>query len=156
MLGTASGIGIGIGIGFVVAVGVFFVMNQGTPALENIPDLVYNDPKLASIQTAYFDESNRLVVALILTDKNAEYTTADGALTISVQKDGRQVYSEEYEFKKGDFLSWRNNLTGEKTTGYRVDIKQYFPSGSHDVFVNMVTTSGTTWEDLHDSFYSLE
>ena len=106
---TASGIGIGIGIGVVIGFAFAFVflagMNQDTPVLENIPSLVYDEPRLASIQTSYFEENNRLVLELILTDKNAEYTKADGVLIITIKKDGRQVYSDEYEFKKDDFLS---------------------------------------------------
>jgi len=155
---TVSGIGIGIGIGVVIGFGFAFVflagMNQDTPVLENIPSLVYDEPRLASIQTSYFEENNRLVLELILTDKNAEYTKADGVLIITIKKDGRQVYSDEYEFKKDDFLSWKNS-SGVKVTGYRADIIQYFSGGSHDVFVSLATTSGITFIDVHDSFWAL-
>ena len=144
-LGIGIGIGIVIGIALTFSFVAFAGMNQGT-TLDVIPALVYDEPKLASLQASYFDDTDRLVVALILTDKNAEYATADGSLSLSVQKDGRTVYSNEYDFTKNDFLSWKNPLTGEKVTGYRVEVNQYFSSGNHDVFVNMVTTSGTTWE----------
>ena len=154
-LGIGIGIGIVIGIALTFSFVAFAGMNQGT-TLDVIPALVHDEPKLASLQASYFDDTDRLVVALILTDKNAEYATADGTLSLFVQKDGREIYSTKREFEKDDFLSWKNPLTGEKVTGYRVDVNQFFSSGSHDVFVNMVTTSGTTWEGLHATFYSLE
>ena len=154
---ASGGIGIGIGIGFVIGfvVALAFVgTNQGTTIVENIPDLVYNEPKLAYLESYYDDNTDRLTITLSLTDKNAEYTTADGGLAISVQKDGRQVYSTTQEFVKDDFYSWKNNF-GEKITGYRVSINQFFSSGSHDVFVTLVTSDGATFENMHDSFYSL-
>jgi len=156
---ASGGIGIGIGVGFVIGfvVALAFVgTNQGTTVLGNIPALVHNEPKLGYITASYFDDSDRLAVALVLTDKNAEYTTTDGHLELIVKNQhGGIVHSSEYDFTKDDFYSWKNALTGEKITGYRIDINKYLSSGSHDVYVTMETSDGTTWKDLHDSVYSL-
>jgi len=160
---ASGGIGIGIGVGFVIGfvVALAFVgTNQGIsivediPVLENIPELVYNEPKLAYMESYYVDDTDRLTITISLTDKNAEYTTADGNLDIKVKKDERQVYTTTKEFVKDDFISWKNNF-GEKVTGTRISINQYFPSGSHDVFIDMTLSDGLTWYDMHDSFYSL-
>ena len=156
---ASGGIGIGIGIGFVIGfvVALVFVGTDSvTSIVEDIPSLVHNEPKLGHITASYFDDSDRLAVALILTDKNAEYTTTDGHLELIVRNQhGGIVHSSEYDFTKDDFYSWKNALTGEKVTGYRVDINKYLSSGSHDVYVTMVTSDGSTWTDMHDSVYSL-
>jgi len=162
---ASGGIGIGIGVGFVIGfvVALAFVgTNQGTtilediPIIENIPDLVYNEPKLVRMESYYDDDNDRLTITLSLTDKNAEYTTTDGHLELIVKNQhGGIVHSSEYDFTKDDFYSWKNALTGEKITGYRIDINKYLSSGSHDVYVTMETSDGTTWKDLHDSIYSL-
>jgi len=69
-MGTTGGIGIGIAIGIALTLSfvVFFGVNQGSPVLENIPTIVYNEPKLASLQSSYDDDTGRLTVALILTE----------------------------------------------------------------------------------------
>jgi len=156
-VGTTSGIGIGIAIGIALTLSivVFLGTDLGTSTLEDIPTLVVNEPRLASLQSWYDDDTGMLQVALILTDKNAEYTTGDGNLVLSVEKDGRLVYSQEFDFKKDDFLAWKNSLTGEKVTGHRISINQYFSGGSHDVYINMETSSGLIWKDLHTSFWAL-
>ena len=156
-MGTTAGIGIGIAIGIALTLSfvVFLGTDLGTSTLEDIPALVFNEPRLASLESWYDDDTGKLQVALMLTDKNAEYTKADGNLELLVAKDGREVYSTEYDFKKDDFLAWKNSLTGEKITGYRMTINQNFYDGSHDVYINMQTDSGLYWEDLHTSFWAL-
>ena len=134
--------------GVAVAVGLIFL-------IYITYDAKYDDARLALLQSSYFYDNNRLVVNIILTDSNGDYTKANGNAEITVLKDGHMVYSNEYNFVKDDFVTWRNAISGEKITAYRIDIKQYFSSGSHDVFVDLNTRSGH-WEDLHDSFYSLE
>jgi len=154
-----AGIGIGIGVGFIVGFVVALVFvgtDSGTSIVGGIPSLVHNEPKLGYVTANYIDDSNRLTVAVVLTDKNAEYTTADGHLELIVgNQHGGIVHSSEYDFKKDDFYSWKNTFTGEKITGYRVDINKNFLSGSHDVYVTMTLPDGNTWENMHDSFYSL-
>jgi len=59
---------------------------------------------------------------------------------LSVLKDGRQVYSNEYDFTKDDFITW-HSIFGLKFTGYRIDINEYFSSGEHDVYADMVLKS---------------
>ena len=81
------------------------------------------------------------------------FSKANGNAEVTVQKDGRMVYSNKYDFVKNDFVTWKNNLGG-KTTGYMIDIRQFFSNGWHDVFVDLNTKSGY-WEDLHDRFYPL-
>jgi len=114
-----------------------------------------DDVRLASLQSNYYYEDDRLVVNVILTNKDGEHTKANGHVELSVLKDGELVYSNEYDFTKDDFLSWQTIFGGE-FTGYRIDIKEYFSSGEHDVYVDMVLKSDRYWEDLHDTFYSLE
>jgi len=136
-----------IGIGVAVAVGLIFVIYISY-------ETEYEDARLARVQANYYDESNRLVVTIILTDSNGDYTKASGDADITVQKVGHTVYSNKYNFVKNDFVTWKNNVGG-KTTGYMIDIRQFFPTGSHDVFIDL-NTKTSYWEDLHDSFYSLE
>jgi len=167
-LGTSKGIGIGVGITVgVIAVGfLIFEMGSGSVnVIEEIEDIVVEsedivveseDARLARIQANYFVGNDRLDVRIILTDSNADYTKASGEAFLFVEKDGNIVYaSEVYSFDKRDFVSWRDN-SGNKLTGYIIDVREYFPSGSHDVFVTVETDGGTYWESLHDSFYSLE
>jgi len=155
-----KGIGIGIGIGVVIGILIGVIASPlvgiSTSNLSNpIADIIpTDDAHLANLE-AYYDEVNdRLIVALILTNKNADYTKANGHLEIRVLNDnGFPVYNNEYDFTKDDFFSWKTN-SGEKITGYRIDINKYFTSGSHDVYVDFTTKSGT-WKDLYASFYSL-
>jgi len=135
-----------IGIGVAVAVGLIFVIYLSY-------ETEYEDARLARVQANYNDESDRLQVIIILTDSNGDYTKANGNAEVTVQKDGRMVYSNKYDFVKNDFVTWKNNLGG-KTTGYMIDIRQFFSNGWHDVFVDLNTKSGY-WEDLHDRFYPL-
>jgi len=63
-----------------------------------------DDAYLASLEASYFEDSDRLVVALILTNKDAEYTKANGHLELKVLKGVVRVYSNEYDFTKDDFF----------------------------------------------------
>ena len=148
MLGKGKSIGIGIGVIFLAFV-AYNMFSQGIL----LPQV--DDAHLASLEASYFEDSDRLVVALILTNKDAEYTKANGHLELKVLKGAVRVYSNEYDFTKDDFFSWKTNF-GEKITGYRIDINEKFFSGEHDVYVDMVLKSGSSWEGLHASFYSLE
>jgi len=113
-----------------------------------------DDARLAQIESWYDYNTDRLTVTILLTDSNGDYTKANGDAEITIQKDGRMVYSDKYYFVKDDFVSWKDNFGG-KITGYTIGIRQFFSSGSHDVFVDLNTKS-LHWDDLHDSFYSLE
>jgi len=142
--GKKIGAGAGVTIGVIIVIFLIIVVFYGTE---------YEDARLARVHAIYDDDTNRLVVTIILTDSNGEYTKASGNAEITVQKDGRTVYSNKYNFVKNDFVTWKNNLGG-KTTGYMIDIRQFFPTGSHDVFVDL-NTKTSHWEDLHDGFFSL-
>ncbi len=114
----------------------------------------YDDARLASVEAWYEYERNRLTVAIYLTDSNGDYTKANGDAEITIEKDLLTVYSDKYNFVKDDFVTWKDNF-GNKKTAYVIDIRQFFSSGSHDVFVDL-NTKELQWEDLHASFYSLE
>jgi len=148
-VGKAKKIGIGIGAGMA---GVFVVFVIG---FLGFLESEYDDARLAQLESRYFYDSDRLIVAVLLTDKDAEYTKASGNLDLYIKKDDILVYTANYDFVKDDFLSWKDN-SGYKKTGYRIQIDKFFPSGSHDVYVNLETKSGSYWKDLHTSFYSLE
>jgi len=140
------GIGVGAGVGGIIAFLVVYALVFST--IEG------DDARLAELRASYFERNNMLVVAILLTDKDAEYTKANGNLDLYIKKDSILVYTANYDFTKDDFLSWKDNF-GVKHTGYRIQIDKFFSSGSHDVFVNMETKSGSYWKDLHTSFYSL-
>ena len=157
---TASGIGIGIGIGVVIGFGFAFVflagMNQDTPVLENIPSLVEDEARLAQLVATYNDDLDRLVIAIILTDADGEFTKADGIITLFILNDrGTEVYSGQHNFTKDDFLTWNNPYLG-KQKGAWITIDQGFYSGNHDVYAVMALKSGALWDKLHASFYSLD
>jgi len=144
-VGIVVGVSAGVIVAFILILGIF-LSEAG----------FQDDARLARVQANYFDENNRLDVRIILTDSNADYTKASGNAFIYVQKDGFTVYtSEVYSFDRSDFVSWRDN-SGNKITGYIIDIREYFGPGPYDVFVTLDTKGGSYWEDLHDSFYSLE
>jgi len=113
-----------------------------------------SDAYLASIEASYREADDRLLVNLILENKNAEYTKADGNLVIRVLDDSDfPVVYEEYDVTRDDFFSWKDG-SGEKVTGYRIDVTRFLASGSYDVYVDFTTKSGTNWTDLHAGFYS--
>jgi len=114
----------------------------------------YDDARLASINASYDVYTDRLTVSIFLTDSNAEYTKANGDAEMTILKDGRVVNSATYNFVKDDFVSWIN-LFGGKNTAYVIVVREYFSSGEYDVYVDL-NTKTRHWEDLHDSFYSLE
>ena len=113
-----------------------------------------DDARLADINASYDYETDRLTVSIFLTDSNAEYTKANGNAEMTILKDGRVVNSATYNFVKDDFVSWIN-LFGGKNTAYVIVVREYFSSGEYDVYVDL-NTKTRHWEDLHDSFYSLE
>ena len=141
--GTKIGIGVGASVGVIFLIIFTFYVTQ------------YEDARLAQILAQYDEDTDRLIVAILLTDSNGDYTKASGDAVVTVKEEGFTVYSSDpYYFDKNDFISWQDNF-GSKSTGYRIDIRQFFSSGSHDVFVDLNTKS-SYWEDLHASFYSLE
>ncbi len=85
--------------------------------------------------------------------KNMKYAVTLAEIRV-LNDNGVQVYSNEYDVTRDDFLSWKTN-SGEKVTGYRMDITKYFASYNHDVYVDFTKKDGSTWNDLHDSFWSL-
>jgi len=157
-LGTSKGIGIGVGITvgvFVVAFLIFGMGSSSVNVIEEIADIVVesDDARLARLQADYNEETDKLQVVVILTDSNGEYTKANGNGNLYVKKDTSLVHTDNFSFKKDDFVTWKNTFTGEKTTGYMFSIKKYFPQGSHDVFVDLYIGE-KQWDELHVSFYS--
>ena len=138
------GIGVGIGIGVIA---FFFLAVIGQ---------YYDDARMARLDSWYYYDEDRLTIAVILTNQNADYTTANGHLELIIKKGTSTVYSNGYDFTKNDFLSWQPLFGGGKITGYPINIREYFSSGDYDVYVDMETKGGHYWEDLHDSFFSLE
>jgi len=100
----------------------------------------------------YFDDTDRLAVAIVLTNSDGEFTEANGHLDLVIYKVNREVYSNEYDFKKNDFLTW-NNLFGGQTRGAIFTINERFPQGDYDVYANMQLKPGGYWEGLHANFY---
>jgi len=113
-----------------------------------------DDARLADLRATYFDDVDRLAVAVVLTNADGEFTKANGHLELTIKRGASTVYSNEYDFTKNDFLTWDNLFTG-KTKGVMFDIRERFPRGDYDVYANMETKSGY-WEGLHATFYSLE
>ena len=154
-----KGVGIGIGIGVVIGILIGIIVSGGistTNQSNPIADIIEtDDARLASIQASYFEDNDRLVVALILTDKNAEYTKANGLLELRVLNDnGYPVIFEEYDVTRDDFFSWKDG-SGEKVTGYRIEETKVFAFGSHDVYVDFTLDDGRKWSDIHASFFAL-
>ncbi len=154
-MGTSKGIGIGVGITVGVIVVAFLIFEMGFTFVDVVEE--FEDARLARLQANYNEETDKLQVVVILTDSNGDYTKASGDATITVKTTGDvryTAYSNTYYFEKDDFVTWKDN-SGNKVTGYMIDIRENFSGGSHDVFVDLNTKSGH-WENLHDSFYSLE
>ena len=115
----------------------------------------YDDARLAELRATYFRDNDRLMVAVVLTNADGEFTKANGHLELTIKRGARTVYSNEYDFTKNDFLTW-DNLFGGKTRGVPFAINERFPNGDYDVYANLETNSGRYWEGLHATFYSIE
>ena len=116
---------------------------------------VYDDARLADLRATYFDETDRLAVAVVLTNSDGHFTEANGHLDLTITNErGGTVYSNGYDFTKNDFLTW-DNLFGGQSRGVVFTINERFPQGDYDVFANLQTKSHY-WEKLHARFYSLE
>ena len=159
--GTSIGIGIGIGVVIGVLLGIIVsggigTSNQSNPIADIVSDIIpIDEPYLASIETNYNYKTDKLSVTLILTNKDGDYTKADGHLELRVHDDaGRKRLSTEYDVTRDDFFSWKTN-SGEKITGYRIQETKVFGSYVHDVYVDFTLKDGTNWKDLHDTFWSL-
>jgi len=143
-VGYGKGIGIGIGAVAVIAL-IIVVYNSQT----------YDDARLANLLATYFDDEDRLVVAAILHNADGEFTKANGHMELTiVNENGREIYSNGYDFTKDDFLTWDNLFVGQQK-GVPILINEMFPSGDYDVYVNLKTKS-SYWEGLHATFYSFE
>jgi len=118
-------------------------------------ELFYDDARLADLRATYFDDEDRLAVAVVLTNADGEFTKANGHLELTIKRGASTVYSNEYDFTKNDFLTWEGLFSG-KTTGLLIDVRERFQRGDYDVYTNMETKSGRYWEGLHATFYSLE
>ena len=113
----------------------------------------YDDARLAEIIATYIDESG-LAVAVILHNADGEFTKANGHLELTIYtENGLLAYSNEYDFTKDDFITWDNPLLG-KQRGVPIIINEIFPYGDYDVYVNLKTDSGSSWDSLHASFIS--
>jgi len=130
-----------IGVSFLILVAFYY-------------ETEYDDARLADLRATYFDDVDRLAVAVVLTNADGEFTKANGHLELTIKRGASTVYSNEYDFTKNDFLTWDNLFTG-KTKGVMFDIRERFPYGDYDVYANMETKSGY-WEGLHATFYSFE
>ena len=168
-MGNSQGIGIGIGIGIIIGIGIGVIVlpivadslsNQPNPVADIIANPIADiietdDARLASLSAYYYEERDRLLTVLTLMDSNGDDTKANGHLELRIlNEDDVVVYFKEYDFKKDDFISWKNNF-GNKITGYRMDITNFFPDGKYQVYADF-NTQKSTWKDLNTSFYSLE
>ena len=142
-ISKSIGIGGGVGIGAIIALFVVYSIMES------------DDARLAEIIATYFDDTDRLAVALMLHDADGEFTKANGHIELTIKSGASTVYSNEYDFTKNDFVTWDNLFLG-KQRGVPIVINEMFPSGDYDVYVNLETKSGSSWENLHASFYSLE
>jgi len=152
-VGTAKKVGYGIGLVFALAMATIFGMTF-------MDTVIPSDARLAELRATYFDDTDRLAVAIILTNSDGEFTEANGHLELTIKNNGRTVYSNEYGFKKDDFLTW-NNLFGGQTRGVVFTINERFPGKSfsgeeYDVYADLKLKPGRSWEGLHASFYSFE
>lgn len=144
-MGFDKRIGIGIGIGAVAVIALIIVAYNSQ---------TYDDARLANLIATYFEDVDRLSVAVILHNADGEFTKANGHLELTIEKNGHQVYSNEYDFTKNDFLTWENIFLG-KQRGILITIDERFSRGDYDVYANLETKS-SNWEGLHTTFYSFE
>jgi len=143
-MGKGKKIGIGIGV-IVVLIGGFSLYQQG--AILGVVD----DARFGELYTQYDDDRDRLQVVLYLTNKDGDYTKANGVLKIKVDT-GNTL---SFDFTKDDFSTF-NTLFGGERTGYIVSINKYFSSGDHKVYADVVLESGSSWvgdNNLQHSFY---
>jgi len=131
---------------------------QDTPQKTElvIPEVIQTeDARLAQVEAWYEHKTDRLTVAIYLTDSNGDYTKAKGNAEISIYQGENmpRAYADTHNFVKDDFVTWRDD-SGNKVTGYVIDIRHFFPYGDYDLFVDLDTQS-RHWADLHDSFFSL-
>jgi len=121
-------------------------------------DRYSDDARLAQLTATYYDDQDRLLVTLILTNSDGEFTKANGHITISIDTIGR-LYFYEYDFVKDDFVTWDNLFLG-KQRGVWFNIHERFPgkdfSGiDYTVKAELETKSGRYWE-LQTDFRSFE
>ena len=144
-MGTSKKVGYGIGLVFALAMATIL----GMTFLDTV---IPSDARLAELRATYFDDTDRLAVAVILTNSDGQFTEANGHLELTIKKNGLTVYSNEYGFKKDDFLTW-NNLFGGQSRGVVFTINERFSSGEYDVYADMQLKPGRSWERMHASFY---
>ena len=136
------GIGVAVAVAVIVVGFLIFVESES----ENI--------RLAQVKTFHDADTDTLQVFVILTDSKGDYTKASGDANVTIEKDGYKVYSVRYFFDKNDFVTFTENSTGDKVTGYVITIQEFFPAGVHEVSVDL-TTKSAYFEDLNSGFISL-
>ena len=154
----------GIPIAFFLILIVFYYETGSDDApLAQLIDPSSDDARLASIHAQYDKDTDRLTVAIYLTDSNAEDTKANGNAELSVfNENGHEIHSATYNFVKDDFVSWKNVFTGDKRTAYLIAVNKFFPSSGGDVSGMMeyqvyvdLNLKEKHWEDLYDKFWSI-
>ena len=138
---------VGYGIGLVFTLAMVTILGMAF-----LDDVIPSDARLAELRATYFDATDRLAVAVILTNSDGEFTEANGHLELVIYRGNHEVYSNEYGFKKDDFLTW-NNLFGGQSRGVVFTINERFSSGEYDVYADMQLKPGRYWEGLHANFY---
>jgi len=150
---TKMGKGMGIGIGVVV----ILVLIVGYSLYQEGAILgVVDDARFGELFTQYDDDRDRLTVVLYLTNKDGDYTKANGVLKIKVDTGNTLGYFRTFEFTKDDFSTFKT-IWGEDRTGFRVSVNKYFTPGDHNVYGDVVLESGSSWvgdNNLRASFYS--
>ena len=151
-MGTAKGTRIIAGI---IAVSLLAIL------VYAFQDKYSDDARLAEVIATYFDETDRLVVAVMLHNADGEFTKANGHIELIIWNSrGTEVYSGGYDFTKDDFVTWDNIFLG-KQRGVPIVIDQRFPGKSYSgeeyhVFAFMELKSGRLSERLETTFRSYE
>jgi len=142
----------GIIVGIIIVVVLAIV---GFSFLDRYSD----DARLAQLTATYFDDQDRLTIALILTNADGEFTKANGHIEIRIYKGSSLIHDNEYDFTKDDFVTWDNLFLG-KQRGVWFTIHERFPGTSmweerYTVYAELETKSGRYWE-LQTDFRSRE
>ena len=160
-MGTTAGIGIGIAIGIALTLSivVFAGINLGT-TLENIPALVYAEPRLAYLQASYDEFDDKTTVSLSFTDNDANYVKADGDVKITLCQeiaftdDLTRCFTNSFSFDKGGFVTWQDN-TGRKITSHQFTINGELSGGWWwQASAEITLEDGTYWADVDTRFWS--
>jgi len=137
-VGFDKRIGIGIGIGAVAVIALIIVAYNSQ---------TYDDARLANLIATYYEDVDRLSVAVILHNADGEFTKANGHLELTIEKNGHQVYSNEYDFTKNDFLTWENIFLG-KQRGVLIEIMMYMQTWKQNLVIGKVSIRHSTHLNL--------